>query len=606
MSANKSHIPKSPGDVVSASPGDTENSFIPSSNMSPSAQDLKARKDAALFFKLQETIKIYSLKNPDEIKQAIDELLILGYPEPMIEKVIKEIIKNQNQELPQIELPGNNNLMSEVAKEVADILLQKKTVFYHLEIKDHVEVSKIKLNKQSDEVFTGFSIIKPNRFVTLCEKYMTPYFFKKDTMVYRSFDKNTCDIILRSPIMEEKMPRINKLFTVPLPILNNGELTLPIRGYDERFYSYLPEDAPDIDTNMKLEDAKDILDEVYSEFCFSKPYDKVLAISALLTPFCRGVFDRFSARTPIFFYEGNRERCGKDYCAGITGVLFEGAALEDAPISYGEGQANSSDELRKKILSTFISGRRRLHFANNKGHIDNAILENISTAEKYSDRILGRSENLTFVNDLDISLSGNQGVTFTPDLANRSRFIRLSLAIEDANSRKFKTPNLHQMILDNRFQVLSALYALVRSWHEKGRPSGKIPFASYPEWARVVGGIMEACGYESPCKPDEETLMLSGDRETTEMKRLFELVYKSQNEGEPINQKTIIAMIDASQEELFSYLNLNDQSGRVKFAYIFNKFVGRILSGIKLEIVDRKAWGGRKQYIFTKVQGGDL
>ena len=46
-----------------------------------------------------------------------------------------------------------------------------------------------------------------------------------------------------------------------------------------------------------------------------------------------------------------------------------------------------------------------------------------------------------------IFLSGNIGVTYTPDLANRCRFINLFLEIEDANSRKFGNPKLHETIL---------------------------------------------------------------------------------------------------------------------------------------------------------------
>ena len=50
--------------------------------------------------------------------------------------------------------------------------------------------------------------------------------------------------------------------------------------------------------------------------------------------------------------------------------------------------------------------------SNNKGRLNNAVFEAIITAEKYSDRILGKSELLTFDNEMEFSLSGNVGIGF--------------------------------------------------------------------------------------------------------------------------------------------------------------------------------------------------
>jgi len=99
--------------------------------------------------------------------------------------------------------------------------------------------------------------------------------------------------------------------------------------------------------------------------------------------------------------------------------------------------------------------------------MNSAVFEGITTTETFSDRKLGKNEILTFDNELDFSFSGNIDIRLTPDLANRCRIIRLFLEIEDANARKFDTPNLHKWVRDNRDKVLSALYALIRNWVEK-------------------------------------------------------------------------------------------------------------------------------------------
>jgi len=44
-----------------------------------------------------------------------------------------------------------------------------------------------------------------------------------------------------------------------------------------------------------------------------------------------------------------------------------------------------------------MSGRKRLHFSNNKGYINNAVFEGVITSETYSDRVLGKTRYLTLI-----------------------------------------------------------------------------------------------------------------------------------------------------------------------------------------------------------------
>ena len=503
-----------------------------------------------------------------------------------------------------IKLPKSGKLVSIFAQEVADVLKDKNLLFFRADSREVVEIGKIKNEKE--QKYTGFLPVRPSRFITLAEKFIIPgnlSAVKKDEEIIlefqpKSMTSDLANISLQSYIFEETLLNINRIFTVPLPIIYNGKLTFPKTGYDIRFKSWLPYNSPKIiNPEMSLEEAKEIIYEILKEFVFKSNQDYINAIAGLITPFLRGLYSRFNCRTPVFFYTANRERAGKDYLAGITGLIYEGTALEEPPICNSEMKWTSDDELRKKILSAFIAGRKRLHFANNKGYLDNAVFEAIITSEKYSDRILGRNESPIFDNELEFSLSGNVGIGVTPDLANRSRFVRLFLEIEDANARKFERPNLHRWVLDNRELILSAIYALVRNWIEKGRLDGSINFASFPEWAKICGGIMEAAGYESPCFPDRESITLGGDSETMDMKSLFELCYERKPDT-PMTKWEIKQIIEA--EDIFSYLDFTKRSDQTKFGNKVNKFVGRVLSDIKMLVKDSSVRSSRQEYIFTK------
>jgi len=508
-----------------------------------------------------------------------------------------------------IELPNNGKLISKFASELANRLRREYIFFYRSDTKDIVEIGKIKHQNKECE-YKGFVSVNANRFITLIERYFTPwtkiYTKKGELIINKSMPQSTANIVLVSDDFMDNMPVINRIFTIQQPILYNNELTFPKTGYDERFGSWLSHNSPKIThPDLSLEESKKIINLIFSEFCFQSKQDKTNAIAAFITPFIRGLYSKFNIRTPVMIYEANRERAGKDYLAGLTGLLYEGVALEESPISNSEKGHNSNDELRKKILSSMIVGRKRLHFANNKGHLNNAVFEAITTAAKFSDRLLGTNKTAEFDNEIEFSLSGNLGMTLTPDLANRSRFIKLFLDIEDANERRFQNPHLHSWLLENRDMVLSAIYGLVKHWIVNNSPKGSIPFASYPEWANVCGGIMETAGLGNPCIKDKEMLGIASDSETSDMKMLFELCHESKPDTW-MKKHDIRDLIINSPEDVFGYINWENKSDQTKFALKFDKFVGRILSDIKLVVKDKDIRRkSRWEYMFVKQSRND-
>lgn len=532
---------------------------------------------------------------------------VVSIPKIHIKRYFAEQGINYEEELknkPRVEvvLPSEGKLISDFAREVADILKDKNEIFFRPSSRDIVEIGKIQ-EKNKEVEYTGFVSIKPERFITKCEKYFKPVVERRtkygSELIDKSMDRSMASITLNSSQLQDTLPKIKRIFSVPLPILDEGKLTFPKMGYDPRFQSWLNPNAPKLIEDMKLEEAREIINKIYKEFCFKSEQDKTNAIGSLLTPFCRGLFKSFNTRTPIDVWVANRERAGKDCGAGCRGVLYEGYALEEPPISSGENSGNNNEELRKKLLSALIAGRKMLHFSNNKGHLDNSVLEGFATSETFSDRALGRNEILTFDNEIDLSLSGNVGISYTPDIANRCKFINLFLDIEDANARQFENPNLHQWIKENRALILSSLYTLVRTWVEAGMPNGNIPFASFPEWSRVIGGIMESCGYNNPCVPDKEMLALGGDSETKEMKSLFELCYE-RYPNQWISKADIRNLIINGEDGIFGYLDFNKKSDQTKFGQKITKFLGRVLSGIRLNVKDMSVRASRQEFMFVK------
>ncbi len=431
----------------------------------------------------------------------------------------KKEVKKENTVLPYVQLPQENKvIITTFIKNVAGLLKDTNT-FYRTADNAIVELKNNKL-----------VIVTSARMVSLIESVCVPCiqiynkYTKNEEMHKKSSNEQTCKILLESPLLHNKLRQIDKILYVPIPILND-KLTFPQKGYNDNLKLYLNENAPELtDLNMDIVKAKKILCDMLKEFCFKEKEDSVKSLMALLTPYLRGLYNNWNTRTPLFVYFGNRERAGKDYLATIRNLVFEGMAVEEAPVSTGKRDSNGNDELRKKILSGLMEGKQFMHFSNNKGFINNSILEQIITAKVWSDRVLGGNKTATFNNTLELSLSGNIGTTLTGDLSYRSIIINLFLQIEDANKREFQRPNLHQEIENDRGLILSALHSLVRNWYDNGMKKSEVKFASFPEWAGICGGIIESAGFDNPLTKTDDT-NINIDREHSDMKQLFEYIF---------------------------------------------------------------------------------
>jgi len=83
-------------------------------------------------------------------------------------------------------------------------------------------------------------------------------------------------------------------------------------------------------------------------------------------------------------------------------------------------------------------------------------------------------------------------------------------------------------------------------------------------------------------------------------KILFELCYEKYPETK-ITKREVRSIIEDNEEGLFAYLDLGmSRSDQSKFGRMFEKYVGRILSDIRLMKVGESNRASRQDYMFTK------
>jgi len=278
-------------------------------------------------------------------------------------------------------------------------------------------------------------------------------------------------------------------------------------------------------------------------------------------------------------------------------LVLDGNFQEDTPIC--DGGKVDGDELRKKITSAIRYGRKRMHFANNKGYLNSAVLEKLITDPMWTDRILGKNEEIVYPNELDISLSGNIPIRYSDDLERRMIFINLFYSKENINGRKFEKSDLHGWILKNRDLILSALYSLVKNWIKDGMPKSSVTLSSFIHWSEICGGIMESAGLGNPSIKDSTNKLLCGDNDSDEIKELYNICY-AKFANKPIKKSDIIFLIK-QHGDLFYYFDFDKRSDQTRFSIKLRKYIGRIFNNIKMDVVDKNVRTGRQEFIFLRM-----
>jgi Bifunctional DNA primase/polymerase, N-terminal len=502
---------------------------------------------------------------------------------------------------------GTKRLESEFCEDVGKVLAPLDVVFRRddtvVEIQDEQftgELDRFKLARGGMK----FSTLTPAAVRTSFEQYIQPGIKDKDgEFVARTMSESSARTLLVSPQFLKQIPRISRILDVPIPLrLASGAIVFPRPGFTRSLGIYCAPGAPEIN-ELPLEQAIKIIEQAIAGFCWKSPQSKVHAIARMITPYARGIMG-FSERIPLWFFIGNRPRCGKDYLNGVTQIIYQGHAFEDAPIT------DNYEETNKRIVSALRAGRRMMHFANCQHHLNDPGFIQAITGPTINARSLGSNDaksDLELPNEIDYSLSANIGLTYREDVEPRLRKIELAFFEEDPNKREFPNPFLHDWIKPNRGEVLSAIHSLIKHWEKQGTKPGTTLFNSFPRWAEVVGGIMVACGLGDPCLAHEGEDLIGGDQKEIAMKALFQLAFED-SPGAWIRKVDIYDIIRQqceNNDRLSWFGDFDGDSNEKSFATkrigkALSAFQNRILGGIRLEIDTSTEKSQQWRYRFAK------
>ncbi len=406
-----------------------------------------------------------------------------------------------NDARPKIELPGRNRLLSEFAADLGQVC--------------H-DTELLRRNGKPvipSEDGTALLPISPQAFRTWVERHIIGYGTQVLNDTVLEFNKTMTEGdargVLASPQFLDCLRPIESINPICMPIIHpDGSLTLLPRGYDPDSRTltvggFVPEP-------MTLEQAGSIVRELLGEFCFVNDRSKSVQVAGMLTIFGRLLLPADALR-PCFFYVANCEGAGKSLLVKVATVPVLGNSPTGA-------HPKDEDEMRKALLAIVREARVVLLLDNLKGNLSSEALEGFLTAQVWHGRVLGVSETFSGRNLATVFVTGN-GCTVSPDMRRRSLFVELFMQEERAEDRQFERPLEAGELLANRGRILSALWAMIQAWDHAGRPGPSRGHASFPHWARIIGGIGEHAGFG--CCLETAEIAAAGDTEGRDMRSLM-------------------------------------------------------------------------------------
>ena len=295
--------------------------------------------------------------------------------------------------------------------------------------------------------------------------------------------------VVRYALSSDSLPFPKLVGVTESPLLRPDGTILQKPGYDpETGYLYKPAEGfemPEVPLNPtkeQIEDAIDLVKEVFCDFPFVDEASRANTIALMLTPLLKTIIPKI----PLALIDATKWGTGKSLLAEVCATISAGAySLTTAPLD--------AEEWRKKITSLLADGKPYIILDNIKRVLESESLAALLTSTTWTDRVLGNSQTTSITNNAVWVVTGNNLQT-NGEIARRSYLVQIDAQISAPHERdvsKFRHPDLMQWVTCNRGPILAALFTLIRAWISARRPLFDTPkMGSFETWAKTIGSIL--------------------------------------------------------------------------------------------------------------------
>jgi hypothetical protein len=370
--------------------------------------------------------------------------------------------------LPGLTLPGGEQRICDAAQAIGEHLKASGRCF--------IRGGAVMLLERDEHGCAALSPVKPTEFASLIES------------VVRLVDQNgqpaTCSeakarLLMGAESLRATLPVIKALCRCPVLVSDQGALRL-VNGYDARS-GILAQEAS-LPT-LTIIEAVELLSELLVDFCFVTPSDRSRAHAALVTPGL--VFGGLlKGRAPIDLGEADRSQAGKGVRNKITAAIYNDRVLT---VTQRKGGVGSMEEAFSAAL---IRGAPFISLDNVRGRLDSQTIESFVTEDRYLARIPYSGQIEIDPSRIVLMLTSNRA-ELTEDFANRSSIVRIAKQPAGYVFQRFGTGDVIEHVRANWPTYLGAVHAVIRHWHDAGRPVLPGTTHDFRAWAGPLDWIVQ-------------------------------------------------------------------------------------------------------------------
>jgi hypothetical protein len=411
-------------------------------------------------------------------------------------------------------------------------------------------------------------------------------------------EKDVAYILVEEP--PEDLPPLQTVISAPI-FEADGTLINAVGYHLDHAIYFDPTNAIVVDVPLGAPSDKDVraavslfTDDLLVDFPFESDADRAMAIGAYVLPFVRRMID---GCTPIHLFEAPTPGSGKTLIPKTISIALTGESAEIGVLP------NEEPETRKKITALLASSPQLIVLDNapQKMIIDSAVLSAAATCDRWTDRVLGVTKNITVRNQALWILTANNP-RLSMEMARRCVRIRVKPKTDRPWERtEFKHPKIEHWTKEHRAELIRAIVIMVLNWIAKGKPAGTESLGSFENWAAVIGGILEAAGVRGFLK-NQGQLYENADAES-ELWRGFTRVW---HEKFGFEFTTVSALLDLCAEANLLSEILGDGSDRSRATRLGKQLRAqrdRVYGDLRIE-AGPDARSGAKTYRVVRVDGG--
>ena len=392
---------------------------------------------------------------------------------------------NSSSQLPRVELPGGQRRISDTAAKLGRLLAATGEYFSRGN-------AVVRLDSREDTAPT-LEVVKlaalPSEFEQVAQlgKSKTTKNGEEPTVFPAICSEATAKGILYSRQFWKSLPPIHVISPCPVLIERDNDL-VEVMHYDRAsgilaFGDPVPE--------MNLDEAKRVLDEVLHEFVFATSGSRSRAMASLLTPAL--IFGGLlGGRAPVDLGEADKSQGGKGYRNKLTAAVYR---QKVTTITQRKGGVGSIEET---FNSALIQGKSFISFDNLRGKLDSPAIESFMTEDIYFARG-PYSDNCEIDPRPVIVMMTSNRAEATVDQMNRSSCVELLKQPPGFLFKRYpEGGDLLDHVRANQPRFLGAVFAVIREWHDQGKPRSDKTGHDFRRWVRTLDWIVQKLLGEAP------------------------------------------------------------------------------------------------------------